>query len=238
MRKYLQIVALAAVLPGSARAADAAQIFEAAEQAARAGDSLRAFLLYSQAAQLDPSNMLYAGRQAALARSTALSRPATLGADPAQETVEAQMREAGELSPEELAEAPPALTPAPGTQNFNLKSDARTLFEKVAGAYGIQVVFDGAYDSASPSITFRITEATAGEPLRALQAASDSFLVPLGPKLAMVARDTVQKRQELTPVMSLAVPIPQRLTVQEAQEIATAAQQTLEIRRISLDAAK
>ena len=54
----------------------------------------------------------------------------------------------------------------------------------------------------------------------------------------MVARDNPQKRTELMPVMALAAPIPERLTVQEAQEISTAVQQTLEIRRISLDPVK
>jgi type II secretory pathway component GspD/PulD (secretin) len=54
----------------------------------------------------------------------------------------------------------------------------------------------------------------------------------------MVARDTAQKRTELMPVMAVAAPIPERLSAQEAQEIATAVQQTLDIRRISMDAAK
>jgi len=51
----------------------------------------------------------------------------------------------------------------------------------------------------------------------------------------LVVRDTVQKRNEMTPAMSLAIPIPQRMSVQDAQEIIAAVQQTLELRRISVD---
>ena len=112
------------------------------------------------------------------------------------------------------------------------------MFEKVANAYGIQLVFDAAYVLPSPSTTLHITDATAQEALRTLEAATDSFLIPLGEHLAMVGRDTAQKRTELMPVIAVAAPIPERLSAQEAQEIATAVQQTLEIRRISLDSAK
>ena len=159
--------------------------------------------------------------------------------DPAIETVEADLKSAGIVESVELAAAaPPTLTPAPGRFSFDLKGSAQALFEKVAGAYGIQVVFDGAYAPPAASVTFRTADATASEALRALEAATDSFLVPLGGRLILVARDNAQKRTELMPVMAVAVPIPERLSAQEAQELATAVQQTIEIRRISLDAAK
>ena len=70
---------------------------------------------------------------------------------------------------------------------------------------------------------------------RSLESATDSFLVPVSEHIALVARESAQKRTELTPTMAVAVPIPERLTVQEAQEITTAVQQMLELRRISLD---
>jgi general secretion pathway protein D len=53
-----------------------------------------------------------------------------------------------------------------------------------------------------------------------------------------VALDSAQKRAEFMPQMAIAVPIPERLSVQEAQEISTVVQQILEIRRISLDPVK
>jgi type II secretory pathway component GspD/PulD (secretin) len=100
------------------------------------------------------------------------------------------------------------------------------------------VAFDSAYAPLAAPVTFRIADATAAEALRALEAATDSFTVPMSAHSMMVARDNQQKRTEWMPVMVVAVPIPERLSAQEAQEISTAVQQTLEIRRISLDAVK
>jgi general secretion pathway protein D len=226
---------------------EAARAFAAAEKAVRAGDTLQAYLLYSQAARLDPDNPRYAQRQAALQAAAVLSQPAktqpeqTLprAMDPAIETIEAQLNADGTVPSVELATAPPpALAVAPGIRSFDLKEAPQTLFEKVAGAYGIRIVFDPAYMPASASVTFRATDSTGIEALRALEAATDSFLVPLEEHLALVARDNTQKRSELMPVMAVSAPIPERLSVQEAQEILTAVQQTLEIRRITLDAAK
>lgn len=217
-------------------ASDAAErLFDSAQKAALAGDSLKAYLLYSQAARLDPANALYAQRRAGL-RNSVLSKPAQLGPDPAIETKESQLRAEGILDTPEIPTAPPpSLAIEPGTRDFDLQGAPGRLFEQVAAAFGIRVLFDGAYQPVLPSLRFRISGVTGREALRALGAATDSFMVPVTENVALVARDTAAKRTELTPVMVLAVPIPQRLSVQEAQEISTAVQQTLEIRRISLD---
>ncbi len=210
-------------------------MFEAGERAAKAGDNLRALLFYAQAAKLDPANMTYTQRKAAL-QASALAQAAQLGLDP---------RGAGEppaggaaSDPEKAAQPAPTLLPAPGRRSFDLKAPAQTLFEQVAGAFGIQVIFDAEYVLPPSPVTFRITDAAGPEALRALETATDSFLAPLSSRLAMVARDTAQKRTEFTPVILVAVPIPERLTIQEAQEISTAVQQTLEIKRITLDPGK
>jgi general secretion pathway protein D len=240
MVKALQILCL--VLSAAAICAaedDAARLFAAGEKAAHTGDRLQAYLLYSQAARLDPGNARYARRQAELRGATALSRPAVLAPDPAIETVAAQLQTEGIVeNGVAAAEPPPVLEPSPGKQSFDLKETVQALFEKVAGAYGVQVALDPGYTPISGPVRFHITDATADEALRALEAATDSFLVPLSAHSMMVARDTPQKRTELMPVMAMAAPIPERLSAQEAQEIATAVQQTLEIRRISMDPAR
>ena len=218
----------------------ASRMFEAAQKAEKAGDSLKALLLYSQAARLDPANMRYAQRRA-VAQGVAAGNPVQLGPDPAkaEEVAGAPETASPEADSPEAAELPaapvPTLSPDAGRKSFDLRGSAAELFEKVAGAFGIQVVMDGAYQPSAPSLRFRVENATGPEALRALEAATDSFLAPLHEHLAMVARDTAPKRAELMPVEAVAVPIPERLTVQEAQEISTAVQQTLEIKRVSLD---
>ena len=232
------ILALALFGASTGLATEAQRYFEAGEKAARAGDNLRALLFYSQAVRLDPANAVYARRRSAL-QSSQLAKPVVLASDPALETIESQLRAEGILDTPDLpGEPPPRLEPREETHAFELRADPQALFEQVAGAYGIKVVFDGAYQNVAPMIRFRIADASGAEALRALEAATDSFLVPMAGHIALVARDSAQKRAELTPTMAVAVPIPERLTVQEAQEITTAVQQMLELRRISLDPAK
>jgi general secretion pathway protein D len=214
----------------------AARTFEAAQKAEKSGDSLKALLLYAQAARLDPANPVYAQRRAQ-AQGVASGNPVQLGPDPAKgpedaaDTAETDRPEAAEL----LAAPVPTLSPRAGRQSFDVRGNAGELFEKVAGAFGIEVVMDRDYRPAAPSLRFRIEEATAAEALRVLEAATDSFLTPLDDHLAIAARDTAAKRAELTPVTAVGVAIPERFTVQEAQELSTAVQQTLEIKRVSLD---
>jgi general secretion pathway protein D len=237
--KCLQILSLAVAAAVVCAGADgAARMFEAGEKAAKAGDNLKAYLLYSQAAKLDPGNRVYAQRRAA-AQGTASANPVQVTSDPANGAGEAASPETVRPEAAELlAEPVPTLSLKPGRQSFDLRGDAGELFEKVAGAFGIQVTMDRDYRPPASSLRFRIEDATAPEALRVLEAATDSFLTPLSEHLAIVARDTAQKRTELTPVTAVGVPIPERLSVQEGQEISTAVQQTLEIKRVSLDAAK
>jgi general secretion pathway protein D len=99
------------------------------------------------------------------------------------------------------------------------------------------VVFEPDYQ-APPPFTFRMDDATYQEALHALEAVSSSFLVPVTSTVAMVVRDTPQKRTEREPVMVAAIPIPERISVMEAQELIQAVQQTMEVRRISADPAR
>jgi general secretion pathway protein D len=242
LAKCLQILVLAVCAGLCAGADSAGGYFKAAERAQKGGDSLKAYLFYSRAAQLDPKNRLYAQRRDGLRASAPLTPSSILGPDPADETLETALRAEGLGDGDDppgyrLSAPPPRLLASPDKHAFNVRGDARMIFEQVARAYGIEVMFDSAYQSPPP-IIFRITDATYQDALRSLEAASDSFLIPLGSRLVMVARDTAQKRTEMMPVMSLAVPIPERISVQEAQEISTAVQQTMEIRRISMDPAR
>ncbi|HEV2200610.1 MAG TPA: type II and III secretion system protein [Bryobacteraceae bacterium] len=219
----------------------AERAFRQGLRAERSGDRLQAYFLYAEAAQEDASNPSYSGRMAALARSGALQPLTAVAPDPANETVAAKLEADGLVGDESFespaAILPPRLAASPDKHSFRIKGRAREIFEQVAAAYGFHILFDPGYQEPA-AFTFAITGADYRDALRALQAASDSFLVPLDETTALVARDTAQNRTQLTPVVALAVPIPERMALQEAQELSTAVQQTLEIRRIGMDAQK
>ena len=215
--------------------------FEAGERAARAGDSLQAYRYFMRAADLEPGNHTYAARKQALEQSGALTRSPVVTEQKADlaidSTVEANLINSGAVEETKPALEPPHLTPKPGKQSFHLRGDALTIWTMAADGFGIQVLFDRTYQPL-PMLRVDLTDVEMAAAFRAVQAATDSFAVPASDHTILIARDTTEKRAELTPVVAMAVPIPQRLSVQEAQEISTAIQQTLEIRRITLDPTK
>ncbi|MEZ5402213.1 MAG: type II and III secretion system protein [Bryobacteraceae bacterium] len=144
-----------------------------------------------------------------------------------------------DVAPEDLAEArkmlgPVRLEPQPGARSFDLKGESKEVCEKVLEAFGILTVFDDTFQS-KPNIRFHLDDADFQLATEALAAATGTFLVPVSEKMALVAQDTQQKRQELEHAIAVAVPLPTTLTTQEAQELARSVQQLFEIRKFGID---
>jgi hypothetical protein len=207
------------------------RFYKAAQRAERAGDVLHAYLLYARASALDPKNAEFAAKKSALRAIAALSARQELDPDPGEPlTAPPTPTNVGDRE----TAPPPRLAESREKKNFDLRGEPRNIIETVAAAYGIQVVFESDYQ-APPPFTFRMNDAAMQGAFRALETVSNSFFVPVNAKLVLVLRDTPQKRTDRTPMMTVAVPIPERMSVQEAQELLTAVQQTLEIRHISVD---
>ncbi|MEZ5354008.1 MAG: type II and III secretion system protein [Bryobacteraceae bacterium] len=143
------------------------------------------------------------------------------------------------VAPEDLHEAkralgPVRLSPKDGRHTFHLRTDSKLLCERVLEAYGIATVFDADYQP-SPDLRFDLEVVEFAEAVDALQAATGTFLIPVSEKMAMVAKDTQQKRQELEHSIAVAVPLPTTLSTQEAQELARSVQQLMELRKFGID---
>ena len=226
-----------------AAAPTAEQLAKQAEKAEREGKIIEAYLLYSQAAAAEPRNTLYWTRASALRPQATLmseKKLAPLGVvdppPPATPLIE------GGLTRQQLADierltGPPRLRKVEGTQSFHLRADVKDVFEKVASAFGYTVIFDKDFGS---QVTFRfdIENVDYLAALHALEGAANAFIVPLSDKAMLVAPDTPQKRQDLEPNEAIGIPIPQRTSAQEAQELMMAVQQAMEIRHAALDPVK
>ncbi|MFN3324218.1 MAG: type II secretion system protein GspD [Bryobacteraceae bacterium] len=229
----------------TALAASPGRLFRKARKAEKRGNPVEAYALYSQAAAAEPANRKY------WAYTQAIRRRALLEARPELPPLEAEMTE---IDPEVQAEldaitAPitevelaDALRPQPPKQlkaslerkSFDLKLDSKSLFEEVAAAYDLDVIFDGDYQPGQP-VRFTIEDVDYREALYALEAATGSFLIPIGERLIMVVKDTPQKRQEVEPTMAIVIPIPEPVSVQDAQELARNVQQTMELQKLQVD---
>ena len=235
----LLFLAAAAATPSALGADQARSYFDAAIRAQKAGDTLKAYLLAQRAAALEPQNLQFANLKTTL--QVRANLPGETDAAPRSRFAasKADLVAIGEITPSEAIEAgeslePPRLKRSSLKKTFDLRGEARTIIEQVAMAYGIQVVFGGDYQPP-PAVTYRMSDAGMEEAFRAMELVTNSFFVPVSDQIMIVERDTIQRRADTSPTMAVGVPIPERMSVQEAQEIVTAIQQTLEIRRISVD---
>ncbi len=122
----------------------------------------------------------------------------------------------------------------PGKQNFDFEGDAKTVFEQLATRLGLKIVFDNDFVPGH-HVHFRLDQVGAREALHGLEAVTTSFVVPVGPRVILVAADTEPKRKELEQVETLSVPIPSVLTVQEITELGQAVKQAASIDKIYWD---
>jgi type II secretory pathway component GspD/PulD (secretin) len=129
---------------------------------------------------------------------------------------------------------PPELQPKPGTQSFDLRGNAKDLWEKVAAAFDLACTFDEDY-AASATLHFEIKDVDYRDALHGLEAATGSFIVPYNKRVFLVVKDTPQKRIEREPVAAITLQIPNALTQQDFNSMITAVQQAFAIEKVAFD---
>ena len=233
--RFLIIILAVATAAGAATQAE--QLFEQGQKAERSGDPARAYLLYSQASAADPGNLKYWSRVQALRPTAGLLEVPE--AKRAQDLVKVDPKLFGHISDRELEEARKPLPPSelkatPGRRDYDLRGDSKALWEQVAAALHLEIIFDTQYQP-TPALRFQLNDADYRETLRALEAATNSFLSPQTDSLIFVANDTTQKRTEFERTASAVIPFPEAETVQELQEIATSVRGVLDMQRVMVD---
>jgi len=249
VRTFPILVAL--VLANSVWASQASKLYHEARKAEKAGQVVRAYLLYSEAAALEPNNHLYWSRSLALQTRAALESKVTPQVAPAEAgalSADSFKMDAGPEPDEPALDAPTAqdlaearkplpptkLNAKPVLKDFDLRANAKSLFETVAHAYGLDCVFDGDYQ-ATQTLHFQLDQADYREALHALEAVTGSFLVPISDRLFMVVKDTAQKRKEEDPYAAVIIPLPEPTTQQDLTAMITAVQQACGIQKVAWD---
>jgi hypothetical protein len=217
----------------------AEQLFKDGQKAERAGQTVRAYLLYAEAAAAAPTNLAYWERAQALRPLASLMKTAepTVPEMPPDKIDRTLF---GAITAQDLEQSrkplpPPELKAPPGRQDFDLRGDSKSLWEQVAKTLNLLVLFDTQYQPTPRSIRFQLTGADYRETLRALQAATDSFLTPVSDRLIFVANDSTQKRTEFESTAAVVIPFPETATIQELQEISVAVRGILDIQKLMVD---
>ena len=220
-------------------ATPAQSVIQQAIEAESKGNFQQAYLLWARAAATTPELWAKAKKLEAYMGGSAASI-ATV--DPIPESDNDELK--GSITTLDFDDArrfgaPRHLKPFPGRRSFHLKGDIKTLYERVTQEFGYLLILDRDVVNAPASpLRFDIEDATYDDALHTLEAATNTFIVPISETTLLASLDTTQKRNELEPSAVQIFLIPERSSVQEAQEILMAIQQSLEIRRAVLDPVK
>ncbi len=222
-------------------ATQAEQLFHQAQKAEHDGEIIKAYLLYAEAAAADPTNIDYWSRAQALRPAASLMEPSPpkleeFPSDKIDRTLFGHIG-AADLEAARKPLPPPQLTAEPGRRDYDLQGDSQALWEQVAATLHLKVLFDADYKSTR-AFRFELTGADYRDALNALQASTNSFLVPISQRLIFIANDTTQKRTEFEPTAAIAIPFPEASSVQELQEIATGIRGALDAQKLVVDTAQ
>lgn len=241
MKLSFRIAAVGLVLAVSLMAAGpGSRAYKEGREAEKAGRYGAAYMLYSQAYALEPSKVEYRARAESVRRQGIMQLDIDQGRggvaldEPGEEmpgVEDGDLKESARMLP------PPGLVGTAGLQDFDLKGDAKQLWERVLAPYALEVVFDADF-VPGPEMRFRLSQADWRTAVRSLEAVTGAFVVPLGDRLGIVVKDTVQKRSEMERHMTVAIPIPTTLSAQEVQEVATAVRSTFDIQKFGIDTSR
>lgn len=247
----LVLLALLCAFTIALQAADptASQLAREARKAQNAGLVVRAWMLYSEAARVDPANPAFRAERDALAPFARMLTQAGVQTEgsPLSDLRAAAENEPAEKSAFEYAvpgelerisslRPPPELKPRDERHSFETRGDEKTLFQRVANAYGVNVVFDVAL-APKTNLSFNVSSVSFREAMEALTLVTDTFLFAVGDHTIFVVRDLKQKRDQFEPEVALSVPLPDALDAKELNEATTAVKGALESQRILLNGA-
>ncbi len=226
----------------------AARLAREAHKAQEAGQLVRAYLLYAEAAARDPQNPTYRANRDSLASAANLLTKADVqtadvsadvkAAESARDTAEApiELASKSDWARDIDLQPVPKLQPSPSLASFDTRGDEKSLFQQVAGVYGIRPIIDDQLEPQS-GIRFSISNVDFHTAMEALTAVTHTFMFPISQHDIYVARDTVQKRLDLEPHVLLSFPLPNALTQNDLVEAANAVRQTIHVHAIGWDSA-
>ena len=233
---------------------EATNLYRRAQKLEKTGNIVQAYVLYAEAAVLEPKNKLYSAKAASLqGKADQLQKlippkpvaPAVAAPDTGADGLAAEAEpepEYSSVTARELASARQALGPAEVKMNsghfdFHLSVSSMELFNQIAQRCGLQTEFDSEYSQAPQKVRFDIDDVDCRDALHAAEAATSSFIAPLSSKLIFISKDTNQKRQANEQTMAVVVPVPTSITPQDLTEISQAVKQVSGVEKLSWNSA-
>lgn len=239
----LRLLVAALLLVGVVAAEDAHQVAREAAKAAREGDYAKAAALYGKAARLAPYATYAAQSRDMLAAAmrdgqVRVEQADSDGAD--DDLLDEPLTDI--ISEDELEETrrplpPIQLTASPQKHDVQRQAPVRDLWEQTMKSYGLDVIFDEAVRDAD-RISFEIEGADYRQVIRMLELATNTVAYPVSESLMLIAPNDQNAQTRLEPTAAVAIHIPFALSMEDAQEIANALRQALEIKAMMVDGSR
>jgi type II secretory pathway component GspD/PulD (secretin) len=220
LREYRSAVNAAPGDIGIARRAAAvrAQVVQSmvddAEIAALNGDLDKATELMRQALNIDPGNAIVAERLSQMKRLPREYLPR------------------GDKADFELR-GPAGLRPQSGKKSINVRGDAKSAYEQVAGMFGIKAAFDP--ELAGKNVKLKVENVDFDTAMRLLGMESQTFYRVVNPTLIFVAADSIAKRKEYAEEVEQTFPLNNSVAPEDATEIMRVLREITNSTRISID---
>ncbi|MBI4463166.1 MAG: type II and III secretion system protein [Acidobacteria bacterium] len=123
----------------------------------------------------------------------------------------------------------------PSTSLELRRPTVRTLYEAIAQAYGIRLLYDRDLEESRQVGDFRIQDIPLEQALEAAGSISKTFVAPIDERTGIVAEDTPQKRGEYERQVLISFRMDSQTTPQQLTEISTALRNLLDLRRVAQD---
>lgn len=128
---------------------------------------------------------------------------------------------------------PTALKPQPGKKSVNVRGDARSAYEQVAGMFGVRVAFDP--DLTSKNVKLRIDGVDFYTAMQLLGAESKTFYRVVNSSLIFVAADSIEKRREYAEEVEQTFPVDAAVSPEDLTEMMRVIREIANVTRINMD---
>lgn len=205
------------------------ELVQHAAKARATGDATLADALLGQARALDPNNREVAQHFEFTAQTVAGNGQAQKGPGLFYSSVDPSKFPAQDIAP--TLQGPVELTPLSGTRDIHLHGDLETVARNLYSLYGIKASFDSSV-TMRPSIDLDMNHVGFEGATRALDLAGGIFAVPVQSKTVLIAKDTEENRQALTPQVEETIYLPGK-TNDEMQELANVARNIFDVKEVT-----
>lgn len=161
--------------------------------------------------------------------------------DPGNTIVAERMKEMKAMSEEPAVKVEtkvrglPELQPRPGKQNLNLRGDTKTVYEQLAGLFGLKVAFDA--DLTAKNVKLRLDGADFATAMKVLGLETGTFFRAVTSSIFFVTMDTAEKRREYAPETERTFVLPDAIGTQEMTEMVRLLREMTGATHVILDAA-